>query len=1009
MLLFHRLKNHWRLSIILIIYLVIATAHSLVVPFTTGNDEWAHFLYARFITEHGRLPINLAERQDRDEVGTKSDDPPLYHLVVAAVTSAMDLEPTRLLRPVNSEPRRQLADNFVVSFAFLVHNAYESIPYRGEVLLWHIGRTLSTLFGAVLIILTYLTGLELFSNRCRHALVAATVLAFMPAFIFHNSVMTYDGLGAIFTALFLLAGIKAIKNPTQWRWWLALGALGGLAITTKYSSVLLPLEIVFISWLASRTENDQPWISLPFVRITVAGVIMILATSWWFGFVIWHFNTIDTRGPIIGILEPLLIRGGNDSTAISVTASLLGEEAVSVDLPPPARERNYPHLASIMAQSFWSAPIAEKFPPWVSPWLTLIFVGAMLLAIAGLWRIWRNSSITSRIWLILLLFHTLLISPLILMRVFISFDPLEAVQGRHILFPAASAIAILLTWGWEQWGNKVGQFFAAGLLLWSTGGQLGWAAAVYPPPLPVWVGEKPETEALQFEGVNPILADGMQFLGYSWRETAGASSLEVALWWKAQAIMHEDYLVEIRLLDDADNVVSYTVGHPVQGRYPTRAWEMGDIIKDTRWLPLTMPLNGTYRLELDLLDYAGNEVGGTPISLGQVTLTNPGHSIDPCAVWFQGQPNHGGLLIQPYRLRSTFTVVGPELPTLVPLSNQSKEPTHEPFVSMDDWHIFKVGANWSERYQLVVGSKLCHQLAFDLFPRNFSPPEIPNPLTINFNNEVQLLGYELPTRRIQPGERLPLALYWQALSYVGEDYQIFDNLLDSEQRRWGGYDRRAQDGYSTLLWEPGEFITDRFGVPIDPAAPDGIYTLDLGWYQKSEGGAISLPLFVANEPTEQSSFRLGPIKVGGPPPGVTIKNPTPQRVINQLFGGQITLLGYDLARPTVDPNNQDLKLTLYWQANTIPTADYTTFFHLRNSNEELIAQKDQPPANGGYPTSLWDVGEIVIDEIILPVGEVPPDEYTLVIGLYDSYTSAPRLSVEGNPYNELELESITLP
>ncbi len=60
------LKNHWRLTVILLIYMIIAGAHSVVVPLTIGNDEWAHFLYARFIVEHGRLPINLAERQNKD-------------------------------------------------------------------------------------------------------------------------------------------------------------------------------------------------------------------------------------------------------------------------------------------------------------------------------------------------------------------------------------------------------------------------------------------------------------------------------------------------------------------------------------------------------------------------------------------------------------------------------------------------------------------------------------------------------------------------------------------------------------------------------------------------------------------------------------------------------------------------------------------------------------------------------------------------------------------------------
>jgi hypothetical protein len=261
---------------------------------------------------------------------------------------------------------------------------------------------------------------------------------------------------------------------------------------------------------------------------------------------------------------------------------------------------------------------------------------------------------------------------------------------------------------------------------------------------------------------------------------------------------------------------------------------------------------------------------------------------------------------------------------------------------------------------------------------------------------------------------LPLTLYWQALDYMGEDYRIFDNLLDAEQNRWGGYDRRARDGYSTVRWVPGEVITDAFGVPVDPAAPDGIYTLDIGLYRATESEAIPLPVTVAGQPVEQNSIRLGPVKVGGPPPDVVTQNPSPQVWLNQSFGGQITLLGYDLTDEQGQPlqnsklKTQNLKLILYWQPETVPTADYTTFLHLRNQADENSAQQDGPPAQGRYPTSLWDVGEIIMDEIILSLVDVPPGDYTPVIGLYDVTTGA-RLPVAGNPAHELQLERVTLP
>ena len=95
-----------------------------------------------------------------------------------------------------------------------------------------------------------------------------------------------------------------------------------------------------------------------FTRVLVAGLAMVLATSWWFGFVLWHFNTISTQGWLVGTLEPLMVRGAADSTAVNISAFLLGEENVSADVPFLVGERDYPFLARTALDSFWAAPVA---------------------------------------------------------------------------------------------------------------------------------------------------------------------------------------------------------------------------------------------------------------------------------------------------------------------------------------------------------------------------------------------------------------------------------------------------------------------------------------------------------------------------------------------------------------------------------------------------------------------------------------------------------------------------
>jgi hypothetical protein len=95
---------------------------------------------------------------------------------------------------------------------------------------------------------------------------------------------------------------------------------------------------------------------------------------------------------------------------------------------------------------------------------------------------------------------------------------------------------------------------------------------------------------------------------------------------------------------------------------------------------------------------------------------------------------------------------------------------------------------------------------------------------------------------------------------------------------------------------------------------------------------------------------------------------------------------------------------LYWRSDAPLPLDYTTFVHLRNAAGETVAQKDGPPASGAYPTGLWAAGEIIKDEISIPLEGVEPGQYSLVVGMYD-FTTGLRLPVANSPDGTILLES----
>lgn len=289
--------------------------------------------------------------------------------------------------------------------------------------------------------------------------------------------------------------------------------------------------------------------------------------------------------------------------------------------------------------------------------------------------------------------------------------------------------------------------------------------------------------------------------------------------------------------------------------------------------------------------------------------------------------------------------------------------------------------------------------------RNFDVPPIQYRVEANFANQLLLLGYDLPTRRVEPGQDLPITLYWQALQPITQPYLEFNHLLDARQQVHGGYDRLPREEYNPLFWKPGEVVVDAYSVPVNSTAPPGVYHLDLGVYLPRGEQAVPLPLVQNGRPIDANSVTIGPLKVGGPPPGAVL---TPAQLAPQhpaqIELGQppaIRLRGYDLTQSA-----DALQLTLYWESLAQTPVDWNTFAHLRNPAGQTVAQKDGPTGSGEYPTSLWDAGELLADEVTLPV-EALSGRHTLFIGLYD-LQSGQRLPAPANPANEVLLQEIVI-
>jgi hypothetical protein len=105
------------------------------------------------------------------------------------------------------------------------------------------------------------------------------------------------------------------------------------------------------------------------------------------------------------------------------------------------------------------------------------------------------------------------------------------------------------------------------------------------------------------------------------------------------------------------------------------------------------------------------------------------------------------------------------------------------------------------------------------------------PGAANFDDKIALLAVDLPDQALTPGGRLRVNLTWQSLAPMAENYTVFVQVLDAQDRLVGQVDAWPLQGtYPTGQWRPGEIVPDPHVVLLSGDLPPGDYRLQVGWY-----------------------------------------------------------------------------------------------------------------------------------------------------------------------------------
>jgi 4-amino-4-deoxy-L-arabinose transferase-like glycosyltransferase len=246
---------------------------------------------------------------------------------------------------------------------------------------------------------------------------------------------------------------------------------------------------------------------------------------------------------------------------------------------------------------------------------------------------------------------------------------------------------------------------------------------------------------------------------------------------------------------------------------------------------------------------------------------------------------------------------------------------------------------------------------------------------------LMLLGVNLETAVVRPGEPLFLSLFWRAEESPLPDYDVTLGLGDVVLYEGAP----VHDTYPISDWLAGEAIVDRYGLRLPRDMPAGEHTLSV------EAGDLSIDLGIVIVQATERLFDVPPIS----------------HSLDVNLGDQVELLGYDLAEGSVSPG-EALALTLYWRALREMNESYTVFAHVVAADGLISGQKDNPPVGGNYPTDLWLPGEVVVDVYAIPIAaDAVVGEHTLEVGMYVADSGA-RLPIVSASADAVVLQTITI-
>jgi 4-amino-4-deoxy-L-arabinose transferase-like glycosyltransferase len=561
------------LAVVLALHVVLGLMYDRATPVFEAPDEGSHFAFARWVAQGHGLPVQQPlQLADWEQEGSQ---PPLYYLLAAALTSGIDTGDWSQVFVRNPFVRHEPGIPYNANE--YRHRPQENWPYRGTVLAVHLARWLSLALSMATVFFTYRLSLAVFPESQWLALLAASLVAFIPMVLFINASVNNDNLLMALSTAALWASVDFMRPRVSGYAWRAavLGLLLGLAALAKVSGLVLwPVAAVAVLWGAWRGRDWKRFVAAGLIIAAVA----VAVCGWW------YWRNEQLYGEWLGL---------------DTMVAIAGQRVPSITLTQLILEESYGFLLS-----FWGVFGVFSILPagWVFGFYGLLTLWAIG---GGLWVAARGTSPPRPELLLLAGFCLITLVAVINWTL-----QTMASQGR-LMFGAVAPLSILLALGilsatrpvlqaraGHNWSIGLVLTLGAGLALVATIVPAAYIAPHYAPPPQVSRAQLPA----DLRPLDVTIQDSIQLLGYTAPITPVVPGLRqpVTLYWQALQPIPDDYALALHLLGRGGGEVTHLDTWPGGGNGPTSQWVPGAIYADTYLLPIAPRAATPTRLSLAL-------------------------------------------------------------------------------------------------------------------------------------------------------------------------------------------------------------------------------------------------------------------------------------------------------------------------------------------------------------------------------------------------------------------------